>query len=99
MTKIIINERVQEAMDAIMNGGYECAEWCLSGHEKEHLVHSMVVAGLSMRKKNVNSFRCSSEYILRSCLLMNGGTTNRTVQPILGQLQHCLKKSLMFFGK
>lgn len=37
MTKIIINERVQGAMDAIMNGGYEHAEWCLSGHEKEHL--------------------------------------------------------------
>ena len=37
MTKVIINERVQEAMDAIMNGGYECAEWCLSGHRKEHL--------------------------------------------------------------
>lgn len=37
MTKVIINERVQEAMDAIMNGGYECAEWCLLGHGKEHL--------------------------------------------------------------
>lgn len=37
MAKVIINERIQEAMDAIMNGGYECAEWCLSGHEKEHL--------------------------------------------------------------
>lgn len=37
MAKVIINERVQEAMDAIMNGGYGCAEWCLSGHEKEHL--------------------------------------------------------------
>ena len=37
MIKVIINERVQGAMDAIMNGGYGCAEWCLSGHEKEHL--------------------------------------------------------------
>ena len=37
MVKVIINERVQEAMDAIMNGGYECAEWCFSGHKKEHL--------------------------------------------------------------
>lgn len=37
MNKITINERVQEAMNAIMNGGYECAEWCLIGHEKEHL--------------------------------------------------------------
>ena len=37
MDKIIINERVQEAMDAIMNGGFGTAEWCLSGHEKEHL--------------------------------------------------------------
>ena len=36
-TRVIINERVQGAMDAIMNGGYGCAEWCLSGHEKEHL--------------------------------------------------------------
>lgn len=32
MNKIIINKRVREAMDAIMNGGYECAEWCLSGN-------------------------------------------------------------------
>ena len=37
MVNVIINERVQDAMDAIMNGGYERAEWCLSGHEKEHL--------------------------------------------------------------
>lgn len=37
MTKVIINERVQVAMDTIMNGGNESAEWCLTGHEKEHL--------------------------------------------------------------
>ena len=37
MTKVTVNERVQEAMDAIMNGGFECAEWCWSGHEKECL--------------------------------------------------------------
>ena len=37
MNKIISNKRVREAMEAIMNGGYECAEWYLSGHEKEHL--------------------------------------------------------------
>lgn len=36
-TTVIINERVQEAMDAIMNGGKECAEWCLLNHEKECL--------------------------------------------------------------
>ena len=36
-TRVIINERVQEAMNFIMNGGHETAEWCLLGHEKEHL--------------------------------------------------------------
>lgn len=37
MDRITVNERVQEAMDAIMNGGFGSAEWCLSGHEKECL--------------------------------------------------------------
>lgn len=37
MIKIIINERVQDAMNTIMNGGNESAEWCLLGHEKECL--------------------------------------------------------------
>lgn len=37
MTKVVINERVQEAMDAIMNGGFEHAEWCWAGRDKEYL--------------------------------------------------------------
>ena len=37
-TRVIINERVQGAMNVIMNGGHETAEWILLGHEKEHLV-------------------------------------------------------------
>ena len=36
-TRVIINERVQGAMNVIMNGGHETAEWSLLGHEKEHL--------------------------------------------------------------
>ena len=38
MTKIIINERVQEALEALMSFSDEGPEWCcFTGHEKECL--------------------------------------------------------------